>query len=85
MFHSFLLPSFTASEVSSKLGEFPVSDNLRFRQEASVCSYSQRQVGREAMSGLRPTNYVSADPGKMNSDTVVHPGLPVGLGEPLSK
>ena len=74
MFHSFLLPSSMASEISSKLGEFPVSDNLRFRQEA----------GGERSHVWPEAHYVSADPGKMNSDTVVHPGLPVGPGEPLS-
>lgn len=35
-------PSSMASEVSSQAGEFLEFDNLRFRQEAALCSYSQR-------------------------------------------
>lgn len=85
VFHYFLSPSSTTSEPSSQLGEFPVSDNLRFRQEATVCSYSQRQVERGTGSDPRLTNYVSAEPGKVDSGTGVHPGFPAGLGEPLSK
>ena len=81
----FYLSSSMTSEPSSPLGEFPASDNLRFRQEPAVCSCSQRQVERRTRSDLRPTNYVSVDPGKMDSDTEVHPGHLVGLGEPLSK
>lgn len=85
VFHYFLLPSSMTSETSSQLGEFPVSDNLRFRQETAVCSYSQRQVESGTRSDPRPTIYVSAEPGKNESDTGVHPGLPVGLGEPCLK
>lgn len=74
-----------ASELSNQLGEFPVTDNLIFRQESSVCSYSQREVEREATSDPRAADYVSVDPGKMNSGTEAHLGFPVGLGQPLSK
>lgn len=76
----FFISISTASELSSQQGKFAVFDNLRFRHEAAVCSYSQRQVEGGARSGLGPINYASVDFGKMDSDSEVHSGLPVGLG-----